>query len=441
LHGACVGARVIAMTDKLPAREDIPTSHEAAGGPESTGSSARIIRSYFLLWMIFSLASGLILSFYPVFLRAHGLTQLQANTVLAVSFVVVFLADVPTGAFADAAGRSLSFTLGNAIRSLGWLLYYFTSSFWPFIAADSTAAVGFSFANGALEAWAVDALNRAGYTGDKSLIFSRVAQLTALTAMAGAIIGAYAAAYSLRLPWALGSGVLMTTAIAGKYLMAESIHPAVNAIPLYTRIRMRLFSGFAAAGKNRTILMLALASSLQIGAWTPFEMEWQKFFMDSMSVRIGTIGLIFCLFRLANIAGSQITARYQFRAGTREPIITGVTAISGVFLLMAARFISQPLIVLTLLALTNIGFGLGGPLVRTWANEEITSEYRATLLSLFSTFGTVGGASGLVVGGRLADVFGLGPAWAVSGVAVLMSVPLLIGAAAYSQKRRLAAAG
>ena len=401
-------------------------------------TAARIIRRYFLLWMIFSLASGLVLSFYPIFLRAHGLTQLQANTVLAVSFMVVFLADIPTGAFADAAGRALSFTLGNAIRSVGWLLYYFTSSFSPFIVADSTAAIGFSFANGALEAWAVDALNRAGYVGDKSGIFSRVSQLTALTAMAGAIIGAYAASYSLPLPWALGSAALMATAITGRHLMVDATKPVVSILPLSARIRVRLWSGLLAARENKTILMLALASSLQVAAWSPFEMEWQKFFMDSMAVRIGTIGLIFCLFRVANIAGSQITARYRFGAGTREYLIAATSAVSGALLLLAGHLVSRAPAVLVLVTVTNVGFGLSGPLVRTWANEEIDSEHRATLLSIFSTFGTVGGALGLVVGGRLADVLGLGAAWSISGVTVLISVPLLIGAAVYSEKRRLA---
>lgn len=118
--------------------------------------------------------------------------------------------------------------------------------------------------------------------------------------MAGAVVGGYSANYSLRLPWALGSAALMATAIGGRYLIMDPVRPEVSFVSLGTRIRTRLLSGLLAAQENKTVLMLAFARSIQIAASSPFEMEWQKFFMDSMSIRIGTIGLILCLFRVAN---------------------------------------------------------------------------------------------------------------------------------------------
>ena len=39
-------------------------------------------------------------------------------------FVVLFLTDVPTGAFADALGRRRSFVLGAALRVCAFLLYF-----------------------------------------------------------------------------------------------------------------------------------------------------------------------------------------------------------------------------------------------------------------------------------------------------------------------------
>ncbi len=387
--------------------------------------------------MIYSLGSGVILSYYPIFLRAHGLTQLQANGLLAVSFVIVFAMDIPTGAFADAAGRSASFVLGNALRSAGWLLYFFSSSFGPFLAAESTAAVGFTFANGALEAWAVDALDKAGFTGNKIGIFSRVTQLTGVTAMAGALIGTYSADYKFALPWAIGSAALMTTALAGLVLMKQEGSGVKRVGSLTARIRTRLVAGLAIGRKNKPVLMLAFASGVQIGAWAPYEMEWQKYFIDRLTVRIGTIGLMFCLFKVASVVGAELTRRLRLDAGVREYGIAISTGTSGAVLCFAGYFVGRPLLVLAFLCAANMCFGFGGPLVRTWANEEIDRDHRATLLSFFSTFGTVGGAIGLLLGGMLADAYGLGVAWEVGGLLVISSVPLILRAANFSARRKL----
>ena len=75
-----------------------------------------IIRRYYAVWMTYSLAGGFLFGVYPIFLHARGLNQFEINSVLATYFVVLFLTDVPTGAFADALGRRRSFVLGAALR-------------------------------------------------------------------------------------------------------------------------------------------------------------------------------------------------------------------------------------------------------------------------------------------------------------------------------------
>src|SRR4029077_13813203 len=83
-----------------------------------------IIRRYYTVWGMYSFAGGFLFGVYPIFLRARGLTQLQINSVLAIFFVVLFLTDVPTGAFADLLGRRKSFLLGTSLRVCAFLLYF-----------------------------------------------------------------------------------------------------------------------------------------------------------------------------------------------------------------------------------------------------------------------------------------------------------------------------
>ncbi len=71
-----------------------------------------IIRRYYTVWGMYSFAGGFLFGVYPIFLRSRGLDQFQINSVLATYFLVLFLTDVPTGAFADLLGRRRSFVLG-----------------------------------------------------------------------------------------------------------------------------------------------------------------------------------------------------------------------------------------------------------------------------------------------------------------------------------------
>ena len=71
-----------------------------------------IIRRYYTVWWMYAVAGGFMFGVYPIFLKSRGLSQFEINSVLATYFVVLFITDVPTGAFADALGRRRSFVLG-----------------------------------------------------------------------------------------------------------------------------------------------------------------------------------------------------------------------------------------------------------------------------------------------------------------------------------------
>src|SRR5438309_1298828 len=153
---------------------------------EPADSLRRILRRYFTMWWVYSFGGGFLFGVYPLFLRARGLNQLQMNSVLATYFAVTFLTDVPTGAFADALGRRRSFMLGCALRTVGFIVYFFAYSYPMFLAGETIDGIGTTFCNGAIDAWGVDELDQAGFEGIKDRLFSRISQLTNIGYMASA---------------------------------------------------------------------------------------------------------------------------------------------------------------------------------------------------------------------------------------------------------------
>ena len=169
--------------------------------------------------MTYALAGGFLFGVYPIFLHARGLNQFEINSVLAMYFVVLFLTDVPTGAFADALGRRRSFVLGAALRVCAFLLYFTAHHYWVFLIAESIDGIGTTFGNGAIDAWGVDALDDAGYEGLKDGLFSRISQLTTVGFMISSIGGAYIADINIAYPWLCGAAGYLIAAVIGVSLM------------------------------------------------------------------------------------------------------------------------------------------------------------------------------------------------------------------------------
>jgi MFS family permease len=111
-----------------------------------TLTSERVLRRYYAVSLVYALAGGFLAGVYPVFLRSRGLNQLEINSVLAAYFVVTFLTDVPTGAFADALGRRVSFVLGCALRAVAFALYFVSQTYALFLIAEAIDAAGTSCA-------------------------------------------------------------------------------------------------------------------------------------------------------------------------------------------------------------------------------------------------------------------------------------------------------
>ena len=104
-------------------------------------SAASVLRRYYAVSLVYALAGGFLAGVYPIFLRSRGLNQLEINSVLAVYFMVTFLTDVPTGAFADALGRRLSFVVGCVLRCAAFALYFASHTYVLFLVGTSVRNV------------------------------------------------------------------------------------------------------------------------------------------------------------------------------------------------------------------------------------------------------------------------------------------------------------
>lgn len=382
-----------------------------------------ITRRYYGLWWGYSFAGGFLFGVYPLFLRSRGLTQFQINSVLATYFAVTFLTDVPTGAFADALGRRKSFLLGCAIRTAAFLLYFFAHRYAVFLIAESIDGVGTTFCNGAIDAWGVDALDSAGYESVKDRLFSRISQLSTVGFMASSVIGAYVGNVNLAWPWLLGAAGYVLSGSLGAILMTgerASAGPVV-VTQVARQISERVVEGLRQGFSRRTIVLLSAAGALQVAAWSSYWLEWPLFFNDSYGVGVWIIGWLWSLFAIGRMLGAEAVARARNEEGSRAVPLSTMLVASGVLLFAAGSAGARPNLVMAILFVMNLCAGAIQPLAQSWFNEEVAAEQRATLLSFNSTFATLGGSLGLLLGGWVADQFGIGGGWHLSALILLAS--------------------
>ncbi len=399
---------------------------------EGNGAALRdITRRYYAMWWAYAFAGGFLYGVYPLFLRARGLDQFEINSVLACYFVVMFLTDVPTGAFADAMGRRRSFILGCATRVTAFMVYFFAHHFLIFVIAECIDGIGTTLCNGAIDAWGVDALDAAGFAGVKDRLFSRISQLTNFGFMGAAIIGAYVADINLALPWLLGAAGYSMAGMGAIYLMREDHRDEAGRAGavriklggLFAHVAARVVTGLRQGFRSRTVLMLSSASALMFAAWAPYWLEWPQLFNDRYGVGIWIVGWFYCLFTVARMIGAEVVARMTIEAADRGAWLAAMVAGASLLLFVGGAMAYRPTLALASLFVMNLSAGAMQPLSQSWFNEQIEAEDRATLLSFSSTFSTLGGSLGLLAGGRVADAFGIPAAWEMGALILLAAAP------------------
>lgn len=399
--------------------------HSGAGGREGlTLSAADVVRRYYAVSLAYSLAGGALAGVYPLFLRSRGLNQFEINSVLAVYFVVTFLTDVPTGAFADALGRRRSFVLGCLLRGWGFALYFFVHDYLLFLVAETIDAVGTTFCNGAIDAWGIDALDEAGFEGTKDRLFSRLSQLSSLGFMTTAVIGTAIATVDIAWPWLLGAAGFFVCGWVGTSLREHGrAAPPPGFAAIREAIVTRIGEGIRRGLGLRPVLLLSLAEGIILAVWAPYWLEWPLLFNDGYGVGVWVVGWIFCLLSLAHMIGAEIVARTVSTASRRRRRLSVLVTAAGLLLSGAGWLAARPNEAFVMLLLMNVCLGARAPIALSWFNEHLGPTDRATMLSFRSTMATAGASIGLLLGGYVADLRGIPFHWRVAGTLALLAVP------------------
>ena len=396
-------------------------------------STARTVqRTYLLLTLLNTLAASFIWGINTLFLLDAGLSNTEAFAANAFFAVGQVIFEVPTGVVADTRGRRFSFLLGAATLLASTLLYLVMwqihASFLGWALASILLGLGFTFFSGATEAWLVDALGATGFTGHLESVFGRAQTVGGAAMLVGSVLGGVVAqATNLGVPYVLRAVMLgVTLVIALRFMHDLGFKPRAGANPV-DEVRSVLRGSIDAGWRNPPVrwLMLAAPFTTGVGFYTFYALQPYLLELYGDKGAYGVAGLAAAIFAGAQIVGGLIVPRVRRRFGRRtDAMLIGTAANVGFLILIG--WTTSFVMALVLATAWAMVFAIVGPLRQAFINGVIPSEQRATVLSFDSLVGSTGGVIAQPALGRVADVFGYGPSYLVSGVLQTLALPFIV---------------
>jgi MFS family permease len=391
-----------------------------------------VIRTYLLLILGNTLAASLIWGINTIFLLDAGLSNLEAFSANAFFTAGMVIFEVPTGIVADTRGRRYSYLLGTIALSAATLLYvllwYAEAPFWQWAVVSIFIGLGFTFFSGAVEAWLVDALTAAGYTGEMERVFGRGQVVTGAAMLTGSVAGGFIAQqFGLGVPFVARGVILVVMFVVAFRLMHDiGFTPEKGGGPLAEMRKVATASidyGMRVPAVKWLMVEALFTGGVGIYGFYALQPYLLELYGDPEAYQIA--GLVAAIVAGAQILGGVTAPRVRRLFHRRTSALITTTAL-GVLALALIGVFESFWGVITLIVVWALVFAASMPIRQAYLNGMIPSQQRATILSFDSLMESSGGVWAQPLLGRAADVWGYAPSYVIGAGISLLALPALV---------------
>jgi MFS family permease len=379
-------------------------------GPTEAGAYAANIRRFYL----FRLLAGFQLwgAIWVLYLqRERGLSLAEVTLLDGPFWLVIVLAEIPTGAVADRWGRKLSLLLGGLSLSVAILVFGLATSFWWLLLSYLVWGIANTLESGADAAFLYDSLSAVGRAEEFPRVLGRVRACDLTAGTLGALVGApLAAATSLATPIIVSAGLTLLGVLVVLSFREPHRHGA-GPRPHYAAI-LRQAAGLVV---HTPALRAAIALRAVVMAVSAAGMIFFQPFLAELDVPVENFGLLRLPRELVAIAGSLVAYRLAARLGERAALSAlGAGVAVGLLALGAVT----SLLGVLLFALVGFCTAALGPLTSALVNRHAPAHLRATVMSVAQMTGSVGLLLSEPALGLVADRWSLQAMFLCAGAAV-----------------------
>jgi MFS family permease len=373
---------------------------------------------------------NLVMPVIVLFYQSNGLSMQDIFTLKAIYSVALMFLEIPTGYFADVAGRRTSLFLGSLLGFGGYLIYTSSAGFWQFVVAEIVLGAGMSLVSGADSAMLYDTLIAVGKQKRYTRYEGRITSYGNFAEAFAGIAGGLLAASSLVLPFYFQACVSFVAIPAAMVLKEPPVHAPIRKTgfkDIWSVITL-VFHGDRRLFWNTMFSAMTGVSTLTM-AW--FAQPW----MILAGLKVGFFGVAWAALNLTTGLASLFAWKVEKVLGMKRITVTFTSVMLmcwfGLAINSMTGFTGNRAILITagfsLLLLFYFSRGLATPTLRNYINLITSSDIRATVLSvrnfiirgLFAVLGPFFG--------WLSDQASLAVAFTASGgVFVLLTVTALL---------------
>ncbi|MBI2760295.1 MAG: MFS transporter [Chloroflexi bacterium] len=346
--------------------------------------------------------------------QKRGLSLTQVTTVDIAFWMVIVLAEMPTGAVADRWGRKVSLLLGALGFATAVLLFGLAPSFWWILGTYLVWGVSMTLASGADAAFLYDSLAALGREGEFTRAIGRARAFGIGAGLVGGLIGApLAAATDLSVPILISAGLGLIAAVI-VLTFREPAHHGADAAPPRLHYFQVMGEALRHTWHSPPLRSMVALNAVLLSAGMVGFIFFQPFLVDA-GVPLGNFGVLDVPVRLASVAGSLVAYRLARRLGERSLLFAVTAGFSGALLVLAA---APALVAVSMFALLNFQFATVGPVTSEYVNRHAPQHLRATVASVANMANSVVFAVAEPGLGVIADHAGLRTSFFVGGVSV-----------------------
>lgn len=354
---------------------------------------------------------------WPIWVRYlqedRNLSLTQITLLDTPFFLLIVLAEVPTGAIADRFGRKTSLMLGSAMFAVAVFIFGVAENYLIIIVSYTVWGLAQTLQSGADTAMLYDSLKKLGREHEFERINSRLWALTSLAVLLAILIGApIAALTTFSLPIILSAAI----ALAAFPIALSMKEPGFEVGVMPERYFQTIAHGLRDAWNLAPLRYIIMFSGILLaGTFTP--LVFQQPFLAEHGVGTAGLGVWQAPVRAAGIVSALLTGWFLLRFGQRGaffalPIMLGISnfALAGIDHGWAfAGFLGMGFVA-----------GVQNPMLAAYINKRIPSERRATMLSVQNLVGNLVFAVVQPLAGVLADGFGLRAVFLAFGVGIIV---------------------
>lgn len=352
---------------------------------------------------------------WVLYLTYCNMTLLQIGLLEGIYHVTSIICEIPSGAWADLAGRKRSMLISRCCITVSCIVMLFSRNFWGFALSFMIQALGNSFTSGSEEALVYDSLKCADREDDFIKVNGRINMLIEVSQAIATVAGGVLAEYSY--VWCYAACVII--ALLSLIPVAFMTEPPIPEVHTERRSGMTLvknhFRLSARILHNDVRIMKIIGFySFVFAAHTLLFFYSQQYYYDSGYNKI-QISIVFLFAGLVSCAGALASDYLYHRFGEK---LTAAGALVIAVTMICYGF-HIPVLAMTVFVISSFFNAALYPVESECLNRLIPSEQRATLISLNSMFFSVMMIIMFPVVGVLADIWNLASVLMGLGAGVL----------------------